>query len=120
MKFIIHLLLGGLTVVIASYLLPGVAVSSFLMAVLVAIVLALANIIIRPVLLFLTLPINILTLGLFTFVVNAIIILIVAYIVPGFVVDSFWWALAFSFVISIVGAILHSTFPFDSRSRRKR
>lgn len=110
MQLIVHLVVGGLSVLITSYLLPGVHVGGFLSAVIAAVVLSLANLVIRPVLLLLTLPINILTLGLFTFVVNAMIILLVSFIVPGFKVDGFWWALLFSLILSVVGTLLNTLF----------
>lgn len=97
----------AIAVMIAAYILPGVTVSGFLTALIVALVLGLINAVIKPILLILTLPINILTLGLFTFVINAAIILLVSAIVPGFRVDGFWWALLFSIVLSIILYILH-------------
>jgi len=74
-------------------------------ALLVAAVLSIANIIVRPILLVFTIPITILTLGLFLLVINALIILLVDYLVPGFSVDGFWWALAFSLILSIFNSL---------------
>lgn len=108
MRLVINLLISTAAILIAAYLLPGVQVSGFLTAVIVAIVLAAVNIFLKPLLLFLTLPLNILTLGLFTFVVNAIIILIVSAVVAGFSVGGFWWALLFSLLVSLVTWALHS------------
>ena len=95
-------------IIITAYILPGVAVSGFLSAFLTAVVLGFVNAFIRPAALFLTLPINVLTLGLFTFVVNAFLVLLVSGVVPGFKVDGFWWALVFSIVLVIVNALLDS------------
>lgn len=107
MQLIINLLVSGIGVFIASYLLSsGVHLANFITALVVAVVLGIANAVIKPVLLILTLPINVITLGLFTFVVNALIVLLVAFFVDGFKVDSFWWALAFSIVLSIVNFAL--------------
>lgn len=89
MKFILNLLVSGLAVFITAYILPGIAVDSFWTAVVVSVILGIANAILKPMLIFLTLPITILTLGLFTFVINAILVLLVASIVPGFMVASF-------------------------------
>jgi putative membrane protein len=106
MKAIIYFLINGLAVFITALLLPGIALKGYLTAVLVAAVLAVLNTIIRPILVILTLPINILTLGLFTFVINALIVMLVSAIVPGFLVANFWWALLFSLIVSIVNAVL--------------
>ena len=108
MALIVHWLISALAVIITAYVLPGVTVSGFGSALFTALVLGLVNAFIRPLLLFLTLPLNILTLGLLTFVINALLILFVSAIVPGFFVAGFWWALLFSLVISIVSYALHS------------
>ncbi|MTI19771.1 phage holin family protein [Fulvivirga sp. RKSG066] len=105
MNFIIKLLLSALAVIITSYLLSGVHVDGFTVALIVAAILALLNTIIRPILVILTIPITIFTLGLFLLVINAIIILIADSIVPGFEVDGFWWALIFSVILSILNSL---------------
>jgi putative membrane protein len=110
----IRFLLSGLAVVLTAYLLPGVNVEHYGYALLVAAVLSLANIIVRPILVLLTIPITIVTLGLFLLVINAVIILIVDYFVPGFSVDGFWWALAFSLILSIINSI------FDDLTKDKK
>lgn len=102
MDIIIHWLASALVVIISAYLLSGVHVKGFLSALATAVVLGLLNIVVRPILLFLTLPINILTLGLFTLVINAAIIMLASAIVPGFKVDSWWWALLFSIVLTLI------------------
>ncbi len=101
-------LINGLAVWIASYVLPGVNVDGFLTAIVVAVILGIANAVLKPILILLTIPITVLSLGLFIFVINALLILLVAKIVPGFTVDSFWWALGFSLVLSIVNSFLYS------------
>jgi putative membrane protein len=106
MSLLILWLVSALAVVIAAYLLPGVTVSSFGSALVVAVVLGLVNAVVKPVLVFLTLPISILTLGIFTLVIDALLILLVSALVPGFKVAGFWWAVAFSVVLTIVGAAL--------------
>ena len=110
----IRFLLSGLAVVLTAYLLPGVTVEHFGYALLVAAVLSLANIIVRPILVILTIPITIFTLGLFLLVINAVIILVVDYFVPGFNVEGFWWALAFSLILSIINSV------FDDLTREKK
>ena len=108
MQTIISILVNALAVFAAGYILPGVHISDFVTAIVVAIILGVLNTFVKPVLILLTLPINILTFWLFTFVINAVIVLIVAKIVPGFKVDGFWWALAFSLVLSLVSSFLNA------------
>lgn len=108
MRLLLNLLIGGLAVFVAAYVLPGVRVDSFLTAVIVAIVLGAANAVIRPILVLLTLPVTILTLGLFVFIINALMVLLVAAVVPGFSVESFWTALLFSLVVSAFNWFLHA------------
>jgi putative membrane protein len=97
-----------IAIIFSTYILPGITLSGFWTALLVALVLGLLNAFIKPLILILTLPINILTLGLFTLVINAAIILMVSAIVPGFNVDGFWYALLFSIVLSIILYLIHS------------
>lgn len=106
MNFLVRLLLSALAVIIASYLLPGVYVEGFLAAVIIALVLSLLNMIVRPILILLTIPLTVLTLGLFLLVINAVIILIADSIIPGFSVQGFWWALLFSLILSLTNALL--------------
>ena len=114
MNGIVQFLLSGLAVLLTAYLLPGVEVDHYGYALLVALGLSLANVIVKPILIVLTIPITIITLGLFLLVINAIIILLVDYFVPGFEVDGFWWALAFSLILSVVNSI------FSSLSKEKK
>ncbi|RAW03242.1 phage holin family protein [Pseudochryseolinea flava] len=105
MSGILRFLLSGLAVLLTSYLLNGVHVRDYWYALLVAAVLSLANVIVRPVLIFFTIPITFITLGLFLLVINALIILLVDFLVPGFNVDGFWWALAFSLILAIFNSL---------------
>lgn len=108
MQIIINLLLNALAVVISAYLLPGVKVDSFFTAIVISVVLGIVNAIIKPVLIILTLPINILTLGIFTFFINGLIILFVSALVPGFKVHGIFWAILFSIVLSVVSWFISS------------
>lgn len=102
MNFLIRFLLSGLAVLLTAYLLPGVSVDHYGYALLVAVVLSLVNAIVKPILVFLTIPITIVTLGLFLLVINALLILLVDFLITtGFEVDGFWWALAFSLILSL-------------------
>jgi len=106
MKFILRLLLSALAVVLLANILPGVHVATYGIAILVALVLSLLNLLVKPLLVILTLPVTILTLGLFLLVINALIILLASSLVSGFSVDGFWWALLFSLLLSILQSIL--------------
>ncbi|MDJ1467346.1 phage holin family protein [Cytophagaceae bacterium DM2B3-1] len=110
MNLLIRLIVATLAVIISSWLLPGVHVNGIVTAIIVAIVLGFLNAFVKPVLTFLTIPITIITLGLFLLVINVIIVYITDALIAGFRVDGFLWALIFSFVVSIVGAILSSLF----------
>jgi putative membrane protein len=108
MNLVIHLVVNTLAVLTGTYLLQGVHVDSVKTAVVVAIVIAILNTLVKPVLIILTLPITVITLGLFLLAINAAMILLAAKMVPGFRVDGFWWALAFSVILSIVSSFLNS------------
>jgi putative membrane protein len=102
MRFLINWFLYALAIGITAYILPGVHLSGIFAALVTAAILGLVNGVLRPVLFIFTLPLTILTLGLFTFVLNALMVLLAAAIVPGFTVDGFWWAFLFSLVLSIL------------------
>jgi len=106
MSFLLQWLVSGLAIIITAYLLPGVKLTGFFAALVTALILGLINAFIRPVLILLTLPLNILTLGLFTLVINALLIMLAAAIVPGFAVQGFWWALLFGLVLAIINYVL--------------
>jgi len=106
MNILVKILLSSLAVIIASYLLPGVYVDDFITAVIVAVLLSLLNATVKPLLILLTIPLTVFTLGLFLLVINALIILMADGIVPGFEVHGFWWALIFSLLLSLINALL--------------
>jgi putative membrane protein len=113
MKLLLRLLVtAGLVLLIANFL-PGVHVASFTTAIIVAIVLGLLNLFIKPILVILTLPVTVITLGLFLLVINAIIILLCTNIVGGFAVDTFWTALFFSIILSILQSITYGILGDD-------
>lgn len=115
MKLILKVLLTAAAVLILSYVLPGVNVASYVSAIIVAIVLGLLRAIVRPVLVFLTFPITVLTLGLFLLVINACIILLADYFIDGFSVNGWIWALIFSVLLSILQSILYSVLKDDKK-----
>ncbi len=121
MKFIIQLVISTLAVLISAYLLPGVHIrdNSFLTALVVAAVLSFLNNVVKPIMVLLTIPVTIISLGLFLLVINAGIIIITTKIVDGFTVDSFWWALLFSFILSIVTSILQNVKKTDEQGNEE-
>ena len=108
MSLIVKMLLSGLAVLLGAYLLPGVAVDNFITALIVAVVLAVLNSLLKPVLVVLTIPVTIITFGLFLLVINAFIILMAEWLIEGFLVDGFWSALLFSFVLSALTWVAES------------
>jgi putative membrane protein len=102
LKFILKILFTAVVILALAKLLPGVNIDTYWTAVLVALVLAVLNAFIRPILIFLTLPATLVTFGLFLFVINAGIILLDSYFVHGFHVKNFWVALLFSILLSII------------------
>ena len=106
MGIILQIIIAGLAVIITAYILPGISVTGFFTAIVIAALLALLNMTVKPLLIFLTIPITLLTLGLFLLVINAFIVIIAAQIIPGFVVDGFWWALLFSIILSLINSLL--------------
>ncbi len=108
MKTILRMLLTAVAVMIIAKFLPGVEVTDFVNALFVAIVLGFLRITVQPLLVLLTLPATILTLGLFLLVINAVIIMLAGYFVDGFTVNGFWVALLFSILLSLFQSILYS------------
>ena len=102
MQILIQWFLSALAIMVAAYLLPGVQITGFFPALVAALVIGLINTFIKPFLIILTLPINILTLGLFTLVINAFLIMLASSLVPGFAVAGFGWAILFSIVLFFV------------------
>jgi len=113
MNLIYKILITAVLVLLISNLMPGVRVAGFGTSLIVAFVLGLLNIFIKPILVLLTLPVTILTLGLFLLVINALIILLCTNIVGGFHVDSFLTALFFSIVLSILQSIMYKLLGKD-------
>ncbi len=106
MNFFLKVILSSVAVLIVSYLLPGVYIEDFFAALILAIVLAILNGLVKPILIIFTIPLTFVTLGLFLLVINAVIILMADGLVSGFYVDGFWWALFFSILLSITNSLL--------------
>lgn len=107
MKLILHLLISGFAVFVASYILPGIKVDGFVTALIVAVVLGVINTFIKPIIVLLTLPINLITLGLFTIIINGALVLLTSAIVKGFFVENFLWAILFSLLVSVLSSFLN-------------
>lgn len=113
MKLILRILLSAIAVVVLSKILPNVTVDSYVTAIIVAIVLSLLNFIVKPILVILTLPVTIITFGLFLLIINAVIILLASNLIDGFAVGGIWWALLFSLCLSFLQSILFSLLKDD-------
>jgi putative membrane protein len=107
MRIILNWFIQAVAIIIVAYLLPGVTVASFWTALILAVVLGAINTFVKPILVLLTLPLTIVTLGLFILVLNALLIMLAGAIVPGFLVSGFLSAFLFAIVLSIVSAVLH-------------
>jgi len=105
MNFIIRIVIELIAIAVAAYILPGVDIADLTTLLIVSVVLIVFNIVLKPVLKVITLPINIITLGLFGFIINALLVLLAANIVQGFTVDSFGSALLFSLIVSVVNFV---------------
>lgn len=110
MSFIINLLISALAVYLTAWLLPGISVKSYWAAIGVAFVIGLLNVLLKPLLTLLTIPVTVVTLGLFLLVIDAIIILLAGKLLDGFQVNGFWWALLFSIIVSVVTNLLYRIF----------
>lgn len=110
-SIIINWIISAIVIFAAASILPGVHITNFTTALIVAVVLGIVNALLKPVLIILTLPITIVTLGLFTFVINALLILLVSNLVSGFAVDGFLWALIFGIVLSVANTVVHNFLP---------
>ncbi len=111
---IIRFLLSGVAVFFSAYLLPGVEVKDYWGALLVAFLLSVVNVVIKPILILFTIPITVITLGLFLLVINALMILLVDWFVDDFHVKGFLWALAFSLILSLFNSM------FDDLTKEKK
>ena len=107
MKIILRILITAVALLVSAYLVPGITISSVSVAIVAACALGILHLIARPILLVLTFPITLLTLGLFVFVINALVFLLTAEVVSGFTVDGFVSALLGSIIVSIVSAFGH-------------
>ncbi len=120
MNFIIKILVIAAVSFGLAQLLDGIHVDRFWTAIVFALVLALLNFIVKPLLILFTLPATILTLGLFLFVINALVVLLASKFVKGFIIDNFWWALLFSLILSLVGSVMDKQLNKDREKKTVR
>ena len=104
-KVLTKILLGGISVLIADFLLGGVSIDNWVTGFILAAVIVLINFTLKPLMIILTFPVTLITFGLFLLVINALVILIADYFIPGFSVDGFWWALGFAILLSLINGI---------------
>jgi putative membrane protein len=117
MRFLLRVILNAAALLVAAWLVPGVQITGLGAAIVAGLLLGIVNALVRPILLLLTLPFTLLTLGLFIFIVNAICFALTAALVPGFRISGFFAALVGSIVVSIVSWILNSL-AADDRGKR--
>lgn len=107
MYLLARLLLNGLAIVAAAWAVPGLEIGGFLSAAAAGVILGVVNVLVKPLLLLLTLPLTLVTLGLFIFVVNAVCLALTALLVPGFTIAGFWSAVGGALVVSVVSWVLN-------------
>ncbi len=101
-----NLVVNTLSIFAVSYILSGVHVDSFLTAIIVAVVMSVFNVTLKPLLIVITIPVTFLTFGLFLLVINVLVLYAAAALIDGFDIDGFWWALLFSLLVSLVNSVL--------------
>lgn len=120
MKMILKLLVNALALIGTAWIVPGISIDSVWTAIIAAIVLAIINIIIRPIMLFITIPINILTLGLFTFVINALMLWLASLLVSGFTVSGFVPAILGAIILAIISTLLHTLLEENEEDKESK
>ena len=110
LKILVHWVLSALTIMVTAYLVPGIIVDNFIAALFAAIILAVLNVLVWPLLALITLPFTVLTLGLFLFVVNALVLKFGAALVPGFTIVGFWPAVFGGIIMALLGWLIRSLF----------
>ena len=106
MNLFLRMIINTVSIMVVSYVLPGVSVANFFTGLVVAVFLSLLNMLVKPVLILLTLPVTIITFGLFLLILNGLMVLLVSHFVEGFTVAGIWSAVFFSLLVSLVNSIL--------------
>jgi len=120
MNFLIKIVVIAAVSFILAKVLNGIHVNDFWTAIVFALVLAVLNVFAKPVLIILTLPLTIITLGLFLFVINTIIVLLASNFVKGFIIDSFWWGLLFSILLTIIMSFIDKETAKEQKRRAEQ
>ncbi|HWB94241.1 MAG TPA: phage holin family protein [Puia sp.] len=115
MNFLLRIVITAVVAFALSYILPGIRIESFWIAIKFSLVLAILNFLLKPILVILTLPITLITFGLFLFVINAIIVWFVGNLINGFHIENFIWALLFSLLLSLLTSILYKEQDKDAQ-----
>ena len=105
-SLVTNLLINTVSIFVVSYILSGVHIDSFVTALIVAVVMAVLNVTLKPLLFIITIPLTVITFGLFLLVLNVLVLYAAAHLIDGFGFDGFWWALLFSFLVSFVNGVL--------------
>ena len=108
MNILMRIIINSIVAFALAYILSGVSIDSFWTAIILAVVLGILNAIVKPLLVIITIPITIVTFGLFLFVINALIILLADKLLDGFETKNFWWALLFGLLLSVVSSLFYS------------
>ena len=106
MNFLLRIFITALAAFGLAHLLTGIHVDTFWTALVFALILAVLNVFVKPILILLTLPLTLITLGLFLFVVNALVVLLASRFVRGFSIDNFWWGLVFALLLSLITSVV--------------
>lgn len=120
MQMLLALVLNAVALLLTAYVVPGFKVVDFTTAVLAAIVLGVVNTFVKPVLSYITAPVNTITLGLFTFVINALVLFIVSAIIPGLMIDGWVAAILGAVVLSVVSTVLSSVLGDVAKIGKKK
>jgi len=106
MNLLLRILITGLVAYGLAYFLKGVHVDTYWTALVFALILAVLNVLVKPIMVLLTFPLTVITLGLFLFVINALVVLLASRFVRGFSIDNFWWGLIFAFLLSLITSVI--------------
>lgn len=115
MNFLLRILITGLVAFALARFLKGIHVDTFWTAIVFAVILAILNVLVKPILILLTLPLTIVTLGLFLFVVNTLVVLLASKVVDGFRIDNFWWGLLFALLLALITSVITKEVDKDKR-----
>jgi putative membrane protein len=117
MNFLLRILITALVAFGLAHFLTGIHVDTFWTALIFALILAVLNVLVKPVLIILTLPLTIITLGLFLFVVNTLVVLLASRFVRGFSIDNFWWGLVFALLLALITSVVFKEMDKEKKKR---